>query len=91
MDNHVKAYSDEIANFYWNQEGSRLMMKNIYNRLTTTRSDLHQGWVKRCTCHYRVQYARVICNLIARLILSTLAFCNASSIGLHLLVRILDT
>lgn len=57
----------------------------------TRRCDLHQGKAKRCTCHYGVQYARVTCNLIGRLILSTLAFCNASSTGLRLLVGILDT
>lgn len=76
-------------NFHWG--GQKESDATTETFMTTRRCDLHQGKVKRCTCHYRVQYARVICNLIGRLILSTLAFCNMSSTGLRLLVRILDT
>lgn len=75
-------------NFHW--RGQKESDATTETSMTTRRCDLHQGKVKRCTCHYRVQYARVTCNLIGRLILSTLAFCNMSSTGLRLLVRILD-
>lgn len=76
-------------NFHW--RGQKESDATTETSMTTRRCDLHQGKIKRCTCHYRVQYARVTCNLIGRLILSTLAFCNMSSTGLRLLVRILDT